>query len=188
MKKRIVILATGLAFCLLAIAVIIIFQYDYRKCDAIRTDPLHVHSIRARVIANTELEIGTTDYFDVPIHYRELMLALISEPVPIRRSLYHPAPVCELIVGYEDGYEDHMTVVWLHGTGELLFQHGTCYYRRSHDNYPAFHDEGYLDEAATLSGLLWVIHTKDDERAAFYERILRRSVGLDQLPQPERMK
>jgi len=146
-------------------------------------DKPQVKFISAQLIANSDLETESTGYFQLPDKYRDLILALLGDPTPLRGTLSRNVPVCRLIIRYGDGRETALEVVWQGGTNMLFFTHGGCTLSRGKGYYPVRWDEDeFMDEAAALVGLLDEVNKNNDEAAARYEKSLRRSVGLDKAP------
>jgi hypothetical protein len=137
-----------------------------------------VFRIRARLLANRDLEQEETEFFDVSA-YQKLLVRLIaplkSSSIPKDRGSH----VCQLEIrpDEEDSNPIILSIIWL-GKGKLLIadSHSTCYVR-SGKIYPIRKDK-YVDEAAALCGLLQGIRYGDMKIRSSCEKSLRGSLRL----------
>lgn len=185
MKNALRVAVAALSLCVIVLVVKLILQDRSSDCNGFVLDTQRVKSIKARIVGIAELETISTDLFEVPDRYRDLLLAIIGRPIRYKPEVYSRDRVCELVISYEDGQEVVVAVVWQHETGPVVYSHDGCYYTRLGEYNPINPaTEEFTDEAAALAGLLNVVAKKKDlKEAELYERHLRLSVGLSPLPQ-----
>ena len=163
----VVVLAIGL----IAVRWNIQYQKDlllHRLISAVQSES----KVRAKLLSNKDLYQEETDYVDMG-SYSGLILSLLTpmEQAPIISTNY--PHICQLQITNGNSATVTIDVVWM-GTGLLLVaMDGQCFRRTG--NYCSLGNDMYVDEPATICGLIKSLIESNQEECSSYAKRLRGS-------------